>query len=204
MTDKITITPEFGENFAEYALKGKEAVKKLLQMQCGQVAQAFYRPDLGESGEWYIDLVWGANAASLKGLKDAKGKPLNPYGLAKILEKHLNDFKDFEGTTPQEKLASGIEEIIQKGTLINEDGKDTLWLKKGDDYYLVGLSKGWFGKGENNWVLTSYKKTKGKIPKELKGDGANLSAYSTKFNPALTSADEPLSVLEDSTKGLKK
>ncbi|EMO7880948.1 hypothetical protein WDS03_001922, partial [Campylobacter upsaliensis] len=41
-------------------------------------------------------------------------------------------------------------------------------------------------------IITSYKKTKGKIPDELKGDTANLSAYSDEFNPLLTSKDEPL------------
>ncbi len=59
---------------------------------------------------------------------------------------------------------------------------------------MVGLSRGWFGKGDNTWVVTSYKKVKGDIPKELKGDSANLSAYSAKFDPVLTSTDEPLSV----------
>ncbi|WP_268877250.1 PBECR2 nuclease fold domain-containing protein, partial [Helicobacter mehlei] len=55
---QIKPNPAFGENFKEFALKGKEAVAKLLQEKRGQVAGAFYRPDLGESGG-YIDLVWG-------------------------------------------------------------------------------------------------------------------------------------------------
>ena len=55
----------------------------------------------------------------------------------------------------------------------------------------MGISKGFNKKGDNNWVITSYKKTKGKIPDEIKGDTANLSAYSDEFNPLLTSKDEP-------------
>ncbi|WP_459177920.1 PBECR3 domain-containing polyvalent protein, partial [Helicobacter ailurogastricus] len=62
---KIEANPEFGENFAEYAGKGAEAVKKLLQEKRGQVSGAFYRQDLG-----YIDLIWGSVEG--KG-KEAKG-----------------------------------------------------------------------------------------------------------------------------------
>ncbi|WP_432707194.1 hypothetical protein, partial [Helicobacter ailurogastricus] len=163
---------------------------------------AFYRPDLGESGG-YIDLVWGANAQRLQGLKGANGKPLKPYGLSKIVEKHLEDFSPFVGDTPLEKLGNGIEEITQRGVVIHKDGVDTIWLKKDDAYYLVGLSRGWFGKGDNYWVVTSYKKVKGEIPEELKGDSANLSAYSAKFDPVLTSTDEPLSTPHSTTTPLK-
>ena len=58
---------------------------------------------------------------------------------------------------------------------------------------MVGLSKGFNGTGDNLWVITSYKKTTGKIPDEiLSGDTLNLSAYKGEFNPPLTSGDEPL------------
>ncbi|WP_158654192.1 putative barnase/colicin E5 family endoribonuclease [Helicobacter ailurogastricus] len=77
---KIKANPAFGENFAEYAGKGAEAVKKLLEEKRGQVSGAFYRPDLGESGG-YIDLVWGA-------VKNKEGK-IEGHGLSKIVEKHL-------------------------------------------------------------------------------------------------------------------
>ncbi|WP_285693516.1 PBECR2 nuclease fold domain-containing protein, partial [Helicobacter ailurogastricus] len=40
---KIEANPAFGENFAEYAGKGAEAVKKLLEEKRGQVSGAFYR-----------------------------------------------------------------------------------------------------------------------------------------------------------------
>ncbi|WP_162982164.1 putative barnase/colicin E5 family endoribonuclease [Helicobacter labacensis] len=101
---KIEANPAFGENFAEYAGKGKEAVAKLLKEQRGQVAGAFYREGLG-----HINLVWGANAQDLKGLKDVNGKALKPYGLSKVLEKHLGDFKGFEGVDIQQKVANGLE-----------------------------------------------------------------------------------------------
>ncbi|HEO8743278.1 TPA: hypothetical protein R1X36_000666 [Campylobacter upsaliensis] len=170
-TFNITPLKEFGTNYAEFYRDGKGAVEKLLAEKQGQVAGAFYKEGLGE-----IDLVWG----------DEK------IGLKKIIEKHLSDFENFEGKDEAEKMVNALNEIIEKGKIITENGINTLWLKKGDEYYLVGLSKGWNGKGENEWIITSYKKTKGKIPDELKGDTANLSAYSDEFNPLLTSKDEPL------------
>ncbi|ELK0695749.1 hypothetical protein QJF06_001383, partial [Campylobacter upsaliensis] len=173
LEDTFNIKPleEFGTNYAEFYRDGKGAVEKLLAEKQGQVSGAFYKEGLGD-----IDLVWG----------DEK------IGLKKIIEKHLSDFENFEGKDEAEKMVNALNEIIEKGKIITENGINTLWLKKGDEYYLVGLSKGWSGKGENEWIITSYKKTKGKIPDELKGDTANLSAYSDEFNPLLTSKDEPL------------
>ena len=108
------------------------------------------------------------------------------------MEKHLNDFADFAGNNPYEKMSNAINEIIQNGKFMSENGVNTLWYKNGNEYYLVGISKRFNKKGDNNWIITSYKKTKGKIPDEIKGDTANLSAYSDEFNPLLTSKDEPL------------
>ncbi|WP_275896772.1 PBECR2 nuclease fold domain-containing protein, partial [Helicobacter suis] len=165
----------FGTNFEQFYHDPQGAVAKLIQAKKGQVAGAFYREDLGD-----IDLVWGEGGA--------KG-----YGLNKIVKKHLNDFTWFRGYTPKQKLANALEEIVQKGNLITDQaGIKTIWLKHEDEYYLVGLSKGWKGEGDNRWIITSYKKTHGEIPEEVKGDTANLSAYSDKFNPVLTSTDEPL------------
>ena len=107
------------------------------------------------------------------------------------MEKHLNDFADFAGNNPYEKMSNAINEIIQNGKLLTENGVNTLWYKNGNEYYLMGISKRFNKKGDNNWIITSYKKTKGKIPDEIKGDTANLSAYSDEFNPLLTSKDEP-------------
>ena len=156
---------EFGTNYAEFYHDGKGAIDKLLTEREGQVAGAFYRKELGD-----IDLVWGNEQ----------------IGLNKILAKHKADFDDFGG------VANGLKKIIDDGKLISENGINTIWLKKGDEYFLTGLSKGFLGNGENNWIVTSYKKTKGKIPDEVKGDVANLSAYSDEFKGELASSHPPL------------
>ncbi|CUU89099.1 Uncharacterised protein [Campylobacter hyointestinalis] len=164
---KYNITPikEFGTNYAEFYHDGKNAIKKLLTERQGQVAGAFERKELGD-----IDLVWGNDK----------------IGLNKIILKHLDDFKSFGG------IENGLNEIITNGKIINENGVDTIWYKKENDYYIVGLSKGFNGTRNNNWVITSYKKSTGYIPNEVKGDTANLSAYSGKFKGELTSPHPPL------------
>ncbi|WP_053941335.1 hypothetical protein, partial [Helicobacter ailurogastricus] len=141
---KIEANPEFGENFAEYAGKGAEAVKKLLQEKRGQVSGAFYREGLG-----YIDIIWG----SAGGMGDkAKG-----VGLSKILEKHIDDFTPFQGDTPQEKLINGLSQIVQNGELvINSQDVKTIILKKGGKEFRAGLSQGWDGQGKNHWIITAY------------------------------------------------
>ncbi|WP_285653432.1 PBECR2 nuclease fold domain-containing protein, partial [Helicobacter ailurogastricus] len=149
---KIEANPAFGENFAEYAGKGAEAVKKLLEEKRGQVSGAFYRPDLGESGG-YIDLVWGNY--ELKAAPGAK-KPKS-YGLSKILEKHAKDFESFKGADVGEKVVNGITEIIERGELKEKDGVKTLYLYNEFGEFKVGLSKGWNKKGDNTWVITAYK-----------------------------------------------
>ena len=62
----------------------------------GQVAGAFYRKELGD-----IDLVWGEVTGSGK---EAKG-----YGLAKIIEKHGDEFED---------IAKELDKIIQDGEVV--------------------------------------------------------------------------------------
>ncbi|WP_120946358.1 putative barnase/colicin E5 family endoribonuclease [Helicobacter labacensis] len=134
----ILANPAFGENFAEYAGKGAQAVAKLLKEKRGQVAGAFYKEGLG-----YIDLVWGA--------KD-KG-----IGLEKILAKHVDDFKGFKGNTPQEKLVNGLEHLIQNGALrTSPTGIKTIFEPTAQGEFRVGLSKGWFKEGDNHWVITAY------------------------------------------------
>ncbi|WP_143000265.1 MULTISPECIES: hypothetical protein [unclassified Helicobacter] len=159
---RLNVKPiiDFGTNYAEFYHDGTRAVQKLLNEKQGQVAGAFYKEDLGD-----IDLVWGDSA----------------IGLKKIIEKHLDDFKIWgEG---QEGLIKGINEIIESGKLIDENGIKTIWHKKGDDYYLVGLSKGFNGKGKNLWVITSYHKTNpsDKQRKYFDSSSEALSA-NTRFN----------------------
>ncbi|WP_459177977.1 putative barnase/colicin E5 family endoribonuclease, partial [Helicobacter trogontum] len=132
----------------------------------GQVAGAFYKEGLGD-----IDLVWGNEK----------------IGLQKIVEKHLNDFADFAGNNPYKKMSNAINEIVENGKLLTENGVNTLWYKNGDDYYLVGISKGFNKQGDNNWIITSYKKDnitnlqKEKVDKLLSSDAEVLSAQG-KFN----------------------
>ena len=161
----------FGKNYPQFYHKGSEAIGHLLQKRSGQVKGAFYKEGIGD-----IDLIWGGDK----------------IGLQKIIAKHSNDFVSFgEG---QNGIINGLSEIIEQGKTFEKNNVKTIWHKKDNAYYAVGLSKGWYGKGDNEWVITGYKKTKGEIPKEIKGDTANLSAYSDKFNPLLTSKDEPLNL----------
>ena len=159
--EALNITPikEFGTNYAEHYHSGQTAIQKLLaEAQAhkqsgakgeykGQVAGAFYRKELGD-----IDLVWGEVEGSGK---EAKG-----YGLAKIIEKHLNagDFKAFgEG---QQGLINAINQIIQDGKVVTQNGVDSIVLRKNGEEYRVGISKGWDNVGENKWIITSYKNNK--------------------------------------------
>ncbi|WP_456237306.1 putative barnase/colicin E5 family endoribonuclease, partial [Helicobacter vulpis] len=66
------------ENFKEFALKGKEAVSKLLKEKRGQVSGAFYKEGLG-----YIDLVWGD---SKKGLAHILERRTQQHGEQQALE----------------------------------------------------------------------------------------------------------------------
>ncbi|ARR00487.1 LPD23 domain-containing protein [Campylobacter porcelli] len=194
---KYNINPikEFGTNYAEFYHDGANAIRKLLVERQGQVAGAFERKELGD-----IDLVWGeAKAAN----GDIKG-----YGLSKIEAKHLNDFASFYGDTPQEKLINGLNEIIKNGKIINENGVDTIWYKKDNDYYLIGLSKGFYNKGDNNWIITAYEKTnlsidkKARIDKALKGgDSKTISAYAeikSSKTPKLTTAENSTTTVNKS------
>lgn len=99
----LDITPiaEFGKNYAEFYRKGQEAIQKLMAEKQGQVAGAFHRKELGD-----IDLVWG----QVKG----KGKNAKGYGLAKIIEKHSDEFKD---------IAQEPDKIIQDGEVVRRQAE---------------------------------------------------------------------------------
>ena len=87
----ITSIKEFGKNYAEFYHNPKGAINKLLVEKQGQVTGAFYRKDLGD-----IDLVWD----------DIK------IGLRKILDKHADDFRNFNGNTSLEKISNVSDEIL--------------------------------------------------------------------------------------------
>ena len=135
----------FGQNFSEFKGQGAKAVEKVLQERSGQVQGAFHRDDLGE-----IDVVWGEVQGSGK---EAKG-----WGLAKIIEKHLNagDFKAFgEGEIG---LINAISEIIDKGKLIKDGDRATLRYVKDDEIFKLGLKGNWKGEPtQNKWIITTYK-----------------------------------------------
>ena len=155
---------EFGENYPQFYHKPHEAIKHLLHTKSGQVQGAFYRDELGD-----IDLVWGNEK----------------IGLQKIVDKHLKDFTDFKGNNPYEKMSNAINEIIENGKLLTENGVNTLYLQKDNKTFLVGLSKGWHNKGENQWIITSYE-AKNLNADMLEKIGANKTI----------SADESLNALQ--------
>lgn len=180
LEQELNIKPiaEFGKNYTEYYHNPQGAVNKLLQEQNGQVAGAFYRDDLGD-----IDLVWGNT--SIDNLGEAKG-----YGLSKILAKHLNDFDEFGGVT------NGLDEIVRNGKLISENGINTIYFNNGNNFYTVGLSKGWHNKGDNNWIITAYEK------KNLRDNfinkinvGGNSKAFSA--NAKFNEIQSPISTTDD-------
>ncbi|WP_120801551.1 DUF3519 domain-containing protein, partial [Helicobacter pylori] len=190
----FTITPlkEFGKNYAEFALKPREALEKLLQEKNGQVAGAAFRNDLGG-----IDFVWG---------KDGK----DGYGLAHILEKREKQYTRLGLNADQikertDELLKSIPEVIEKGTLFKDDlGRVSVELND----VKVGLTNQWFGNDLNNHlIVTSYEKNE-KVLRELETrsplsndykDNSNYSALNLNENNPTTNAlkkQEPKSPLE--------
>ena len=154
--EKFNIKPleQFGENYAEFYRDGKGAIQKLINeskahKESGakvefnaQVAGAFYREELGD-----IDLVWGK--------AEGKDTEARGYGLSKIVEKHLNDFTEFQGTTPQEKLINGINEIVEKGKVIKRKGRNDAYNIEYNGFK-VGINKGFNKEGNNKWIVTAF------------------------------------------------
>ena len=143
---------EFGINYAEFYQDGKGTIAKLIaeanaakqagQDFSGQVAGAFSKEIDG--AEASIDLVWGNEK----------------MGLQKIAQKHLDDFANFSGATPQEKLANGLSEIVLKGVVSKTYNGYNI---KFNDF-VVGLNKGWNEKGvktgDNKWIVTAFDNSK--------------------------------------------
>ncbi|KNX45584.1 hypothetical protein AEY52_04395 [Helicobacter pylori] len=140
LQEAITPLKQFGKNYAEFALKPKEALEKLLQEKNGQVAGAAYREDLGG-----IDFVWG---------KDGK----DGYGLVHILERR-EDQALSKGLNQREakeyalNVVKSIPEIIEKGVKVDNNGRMAIEYK----HMRVGLNDKWDNqKLENKWVISSY------------------------------------------------
>ncbi|MFP6180076.1 DUF3519 domain-containing protein [Helicobacter pylori] len=189
LQDAITPLKQFGKNYAEFVLRPKEALEKLLQEKNGQVAGAAFRDDLGG-----IDFVWG---------KDGK----DGYGLAHILEKREKQYTRL-GLNAEDELLKSIPEVIEKGTLFKDDlGRVSVGLNN----IRVGLKNTWDNNNLNNhFVVTSYERDE-KVLRELEtkpplsNDYKDNSDYSVSnlnennsTKEGLTSQEPPLSILEKS------
>ncbi|WP_162983439.1 DUF3519 domain-containing protein [Helicobacter pylori] len=195
LKDAITPLKQFGKNYAEFVLKPKEALEKLLQEKNGQVAGAAYRDDLGG-----IDFVWG---------KDGK----DGYGLAHILEKREKQYTRLGLNTEQikertDELLKSIPEVIENGALFKDDlGRVRVELNN----IRVGIKNTWDNNNLNNhFVVTSYERDE-KVLRELETkpplsndykDNSNYSALNLNENnsikESLKSQEPPLSILEKS------
>ncbi|MGL2844298.1 DUF3519 domain-containing protein, partial [Helicobacter pylori] len=195
LQDAITPLKQFGKNYAEFILRPKEALEKLLQEKNGQVAGAAYRDDLGG-----IDFVWG---------KDGK----DGYGLAHILEKREKQYTRLGLNAEQikertDELLKSIPEVIESGTLFKDDlGRVSVELNN----IRVGLKNTWDNNNLNNhFVVTSYERNE-KVLRELETkpplsndykDNSNYSALNLNANNStkenLKIQEAPLSILEKS------
>ncbi|GAA9389815.1 hypothetical protein HpHA273_09590 [Helicobacter pylori] len=190
----ITPLKEFGKNYAEFALKPKEALEKLLQEKNGQVAGAAFRDDLGG-----IDFVWG---------KDGK----SGYGLAHIIESREKQYTRLGLNAEQikertDELLKSIPEVIENGTLLKDDlGRVSIQLND----VKVGLTNQWFGNDlKNHLIVTSYERdekvlreleTRSLLSNDYKGNSnysaLNLNENNTTKNP-LTSQEDLLKTTEN-------
>ena len=164
---------EFGQNYTDYYHKGVEALEKVLQEKKGQVVGAFTRSDIGD-----IDVVWGNEKV----------------GLQKIIAKHLNDFEPFGAG--EQGVIHGIGEIVNKGTLKETNGVNTITYEKDGRSFRVGLTKGWDGKGKNQWIITAYEENTGS------GKGKTLSAV-TKFNSSQTPEETATVTVQENGNAVK-
>ncbi|WP_240146819.1 DUF3519 domain-containing protein [Helicobacter pylori] len=195
LQDAITPLKQFGKNYAEFVLKPKESLEKLLQEKDGQVAGAAFRDDLGG-----IDFVWG---------KDGK----DGYRLAHILEKREKQYTRLGLNTEQikertDELLKSIPEVIENGTLFKDDlGRVSVELNN----IRVGLKNTWDNNNLNNhFVVTSYERDE-KVLRELETkpplsndykDNSNYSVLNLNENnstkESLKSQEPSLSILEKS------
>ena len=193
--EALNINPikEFGTNYAEHYHSGESAIAKLInEAQAhkesgakgeykGQVAGAFHRKELGD-----IDLVWGQ--------VEGKGKEAKGYGLAKIIEKHGDEFKD---------IAKEIDNIIQDGEVVKRQGRDEAYNIEYNGFK-VGINKGFNKQGENKWIVTAFddniEKTAKTAPANDFTKGASLPLNSKDIIPQQTpkeTQDSTAQILEN-------
>ncbi|WP_425251325.1 DUF3519 domain-containing protein [Helicobacter pylori] len=195
LENAITPLKQFGKNYAEFVLKPKEALEKLLQEKNGQVAGAAFRDDLGG-----IDFVWG---------KDGK----DGYGLAHILEKREKQYTRLGLNAEQIKertneLIKEIPNIIQK-SLKEEDKPGYAVIILNNSKVVLSKFKG-DNELKNHYMITSFE-ADDKVLRELETiatlsndyrDGINYNISNLNENnltkESLTSQEPPLSILEKS------
>ncbi len=137
-------------------------------------------------------------------IRDQSGK-LKGHGLAKIVEKHLDDFSPFEGNNAYEKLGNGLEEIVREGDVVKtHNGYNILY-----NGYKVGLNEGWneggIKHGNNRWIVTAYDNSRSLASKSqgrnsdsfTKGETLPLNAKSEPTTPPLKNQDRPYQVITD-------
>ncbi len=197
LEDAFTPLKEFGTNYAEFALKPKEALNKLLEERSGQVAGAMYRDDLGG-----IDFVWGNEN----------------LGIEHILKRRIEQYQRKGLTSEQAELRATnliklIPEVLEKG--IKVDKKDKSKINYEYKGLLVALRDTWQGeKLKNKWVITSFEdrvpnlreQAKSMHPSEIIKEGENLSSLNSKIEPNSTTNLSPLELanLEKQQKHLKE
>lgn len=134
---------KFGQIFAAFKGKAKEAWRYLSALQSGQARGVFYRPEIGE-----IDLVWG----------DAP-TPYSGKGLAHIDRKHVETLGDFSS---MEEAIDTIDDVITNGEYIEQDSRTAIF-DKGNYRVVVAREE------SGNWVLTAFdNKTSAKEKKKRK------------------------------------
>ena len=120
-------------------VKGKEAIKKLVQEKCGHVKGAFHREDIGD-----IDLVWGNDRAGLCHTIAQRSKENNG-------EAHVQDILD------------NLEDAIIKGAFSkrNDRGNFEFVYKKDAVEYRTIIAPE-YHKNKITFVLTAFRRGKKK------------------------------------------
>ena len=122
-----------------------EAAEYLIDKQSGYVENAFYSVKLGKE----VGLCWG--------FYDEKRDV--GYGLAKIIKKHIEKYKDFDSV---EKAMNVIDGLLKNPTLKLKLNTKTKNYNISDGRYLVAFNA---DSGVKNFIITAYKsgvKTKDK------------------------------------------
>ncbi|GAB0027776.1 DUF3519 domain-containing protein [Helicobacter pylori] len=167
----LTPLKEFGKNYAEFALKPREALEKLLQEKNGQVAGAAFRDDLGG-----IDFVWGNKDYGLEHILKKREKQYTRLGLNAEQIKERTD-----------ELLKSIPEVIEKGVLFKDDlGRVSVELNN----IRVGLKNTWDDNNLNNhFMVTSYERDK-KVLRELETNPPLSNDYKGNSNYSALNLNE--------------